>query len=139
MAEASRLQKLVDSAVKNREWTDFDAHLSSFNSCSVKLAEMEKEREELFGEADTSSFYTLCLCYTPQQRSELTEIYRSLKLEALKVRLANNALLMYLDEIRSTMAGFFELAFPDRGGKMYTPSGVPVSHDMRSMVLNKSM
>ena len=139
MAEAGQLQKLVDSAVKNREWTDFDAHLSALNKYSAKLAEMEKEREELFVKADKDSFYSLCQTYTPQQASELTEIYRSLKLEAFKLRLANDALLIYIDEIRTTMAGIFELAFPDRGGKMYTPSGIPVSHDMRSMVLNKSM
>jgi hypothetical protein len=43
----------------------------------------------------------------------------------------------YLSGARATMAGFFELAFPDRGGRIYTPSGTPISHDMRSMVLNR--
>jgi len=156
IASASALQKLVEEAVKNRDWSHFEAHLNALNSHSAALAEMEREREALFAMyssqaqvqsgmsvelagGDKGRFYTLCMRYTPQQRSELSDIYRSLKFEALKLRFANDALLMYLNEIRTTMAGFFELIFPDRGGKMYTPRGIPVSHDMRSMVLNKSM
>jgi hypothetical protein len=41
--------------------------------------------------------------------------------------------------MRITMAAFFEAAFPDMGGKMYTQHGIPVSHDIRSIVLNQSM
>jgi hypothetical protein len=77
--------------------------------------------------------------FNPAQRGELRNIYRSLKLEALKLRLANEALLEYLNEIRTTTAGFFEIVFPEMGGKLYTRNGIPVSHDMRSIVLNQSM
>jgi hypothetical protein len=77
--------------------------------------------------------------FDPVRRSELGAIYRSLKLEALKLRLANESLLEYLNEIRTTMAGFFEIAFPEMGGKLYTRHGIPVSRDMRSIVLNQSM
>ena len=166
VAKAAALQKLAERDAVNREWGDFEAHLNALNSYGVALEEMEREREALFGcggdaqdsgglnpelayqrahlavelaGGDKGRFYTLCLHFTAQQRAELGEIYRSLKLEALRLRLANEALLVYLSEIRSTLAGFFEIAFPERGGKTYTPRGVPVSHDMRSMVLNKSM
>ena len=160
VAQAAALQKLIEKTVIKREWAQFEAHLAALNKYSAALEEMEKEREALFSGCSSNSgvskpdcpplpvelsggdkgrFYTLCLRFTPQQRNELGEIYRSLKFEALKLRLANEALLEYLNETRATMAGFFEMAFPDRGGKMYTPRGIPVSHDMRSMVLNKSM
>ena len=168
VAQAAALQKLIEKAVINREWTDFDTHQKTLNGYSTALEIMEKEREALFSGYDVSAapdsaemsaaeayqkahladewaggdkgrFYTLCLHFTPRQRSELGQIYRSLKLEALKLRLANEAMLEYLKQIRTTLTDFFELAFPDRGGKMYTPRGIPVSHDMRSMVLNKRM
>ena len=64
-------------------------------------------------------------------------LYRRLKQEALKVQAVGDALMGYIAGVRATLAGFFEIAFPDRGGKLYTPHGVPVSHDMRSMVLNR--
>ena len=167
VAQAAALQKLIEKAVLSREWGDFEANMSTLLGYSVGLAEMEKEREALFGGyngsadgsgqwnaaqayqnahlaielagGDKGRFYTLCLHFTEQQRSELAEIYRSLKFEALKLRLANETLLAYLNEIRTATAGLFEAAFPELGGKTYTPRGVPVSHDMRSMVLNKSM
>jgi hypothetical protein len=73
----------------------------------------------------------------PDQRNDLTAIYRSLKLEALKLRMANEALENYLGGVKASLAEFFELVFPDRGGKMYTSQGTRLSHDMRSMVLNQ--
>jgi hypothetical protein len=73
-----------------------------------------------------------------KQRNDLTSVYRSLKLETLKLRIANEALMTYLGSIKSTLKEFFDLAFPERGGKMYTPKGTHLSHDMRSMVLNQS-
>ena len=73
-----------------------------------------------------------------EQRNDLTSIYRSLKLEALKLRMANDVLMGYLGSVKASLTDFFELAFPDRGGKMYTPQGTRFSHDMRSMVLNRT-
>jgi hypothetical protein len=160
VAAAAALQTLIQTAVLKREWTDFEAHLVKLNEMSVQIAGLERERETLFAgfEAKTEEnslnrshlpvelaggdrgrFYTLCQRFSPSERAEIGEIYRGLKLEALKLRLANDAMLEYLGEIRTTMTGFFELAFPDRGGKIYTPRGTPVSHDMRSMVLNHRM
>jgi spore coat protein CotH len=70
------------------------------------------------------------------QRNDLTSIYRSLKLEAMKLKIGNDSLMSYLNEIKSTFTEFFNLAFPERGGKMYSNYGTHLSHDMRSMVLN---
>jgi hypothetical protein len=143
-------QNVVWTAVVNREWTDFEAHVSAMNALGGEFASLEAEREGLFTElkgalAETTyfgdekgRFYTLIARLPAEQRNELTGIYRNLKIEAIKVRLSNDALLSYLNEARATMEGFLELAFPDRGGRIYTPRGTPVSHDMRSMVLNRS-
>ena len=156
VAQAVALQKLIEKAALSREWALFDTRMTELNGYCAGLSELEREREALFSTAlqkpdavcpqtvalaggDTGRFYTLAMRFEPRQRSELGDIYRSLKLEALKLRLANDALLKYLNEFKTTMNGFFEMAFPDRGGKMYTPWGKPVSHDMRSLVVNQSM
>lgn len=165
--KAAGLQKLIEDALIQQNWTDFETNIDALNECSASLMEMEKEREALFSADDFSGvdiaglnpvhayqkahlavelaggdkgrFYTLCLHFTPQQRSELGEIYRSLKLEALKLRSLNESLLDYIREIRASMANFFEMAFPDKCGKTYTCRGAAASHDMRSMVLNQRM
>ena len=172
VAKAAAFQKLIQTAVLKREWTDLQAHLDGLNKVSAVITALERERETIFAKfqdgndekcgtignfgteldaphkthlpvelagGDKGRFYTLCMRFSPSERAEIGDIYRSLKLEALRLRLANEAMLEYLGEIRTTLTGFFELAFPDRGGKIYTPRGTPVSHDMRSMVLNHRM
>jgi hypothetical protein len=111
------------------------AMLTAMPGASQQAAPMAVE---LAG-GDAGRFYALCMRFTVEQRGEICAIYRSLKLQALKLRLDNESLLEYVSGIKATLAGFFELAFPDRGGKIYTPRGTPVSRDMRSMVLNQRM
>ena len=146
------VQEKIRAAVDNKEWTVFEDHLSVMNSLESNMANLESEREQLFYVIETlvhqqgfsetldakGRFYKMVALLPENQRIELTAIYRSLKLEAMKLRIANNALLTYLTEIKSTLNDFFALAFPDRCGKMYTKSGTHFSNELSSMVLNRS-
>jgi hypothetical protein len=148
---AASLQDLIERAVKSREWTGFEDHFDALRAVEGELAALEQEREALFAEwsgpaenasgpgDDKGRFYAFAAALPFEERRELTAIYRSLKLESLKLRMAGEALTSYLSDMRSTLTGFFELAFPDRGGRVYTRQGTPISHDMRSMVLNRRM
>jgi len=137
------LQNLVYEAVMNRDWNGFEANFSKLGKIGEEFTVLEHERERVFAgilaESDASErFYSLTAGLPPKQRGELTEIYRNLKLETLKVKIAGETIMNYISGARATLAGIFEIAFPDRKGKIYTPYGIPVSHDMRSMVLNRS-
>jgi hypothetical protein len=149
--KAASLQDAIQKAVKSREWTGFEGHFTALNAIEGELAALEKERERLFAEWDGATenvpdlgddkgrFYAFAARLPLAERNELTAIYRSLKLESLKLRMAGESLMSYLGEARATLAGFFEIAFPDRGGRIYTNRGTAVSHDMRSVVLNRRM
>jgi len=137
------LQNLVYEAVINRDWSGFETNFSRLGEIGGEFTKLEHERERLFAgilpESDASArFYSLTAGLPPEQRGELTEIYRNLKLETLKIKIMGETIMNYIAGARATVAGFFEIAFPDRKGKIYTPYGTPVSHDMRSMVLNRS-
>ena len=136
------LQKLIREAVMNREWTDFEDHFAALGRLKTEITALESERKRFFteitGKSGDFSFYAFAAQLPPEQRAELTAIYRNLKLETLQVRTAGEALMTYITEVRVVLAGFFEVAFPDRGGKIYTPHGMSISHDMRSMILNRS-
>jgi hypothetical protein len=137
------LQNLVYEAVINRDWNGFEVHFSKLGEIGERFTALGHERERLFSGILTESnasarFYSLTAGLPAQQRGELAEIYRNLKLETLKVRVAGETIMNFIAGARATVAGFFEIAFPDRRGKIYTPYGTPVSHDMRSMVLNRS-
>ena len=149
---AAFTQEKLRVAVMNREWADFESHSNEMNAIEVKMALLENEREQLFTAFETLTrqntysgindakgrFYRMASFLPESMRSDLTTIYRSLKMEALKLRLANEALMTYMAGIKSTLSEFFSLAFPERAGKLYTPRGTHFSHDMRSMVLNQS-
>jgi hypothetical protein len=146
------IQEKIRLAVTNKEWTAFEDNLNAINAIESKLHDLENEREQLFTVFKTIAhqqsfsdnldekgrFYALVSYLPENQRNDLTSIYRSLKLEAIKLRMANDSLLAYIDGIKSTLKDFFDLAFVERGGKMYTKNGTHFSHDMRSMVLNQS-
>jgi hypothetical protein len=149
---AAAIQEKIRFAVTERELSDFEDNLSAMHSIESKLAELEDEREKLFSVFETlihqknfsatldakGRFYTLVSMLPENQRNDLTSIYRSLKVETIKLRMANEALMTYLNGVKETLKDFFALAFPDRYGKMYTNQGTSFSHDMRSMVLNSS-
>ena len=146
------VQEKIRAAVDKKEWTVFESHLNIMNSIESNMTNLEGEREQLFyvfetlvhqqGFSETldakGRFYKMTAMLPEDQRNELTSIYRSLKLEAMKLKIANNALMAYLNEIKSTLNDFFALAFPDRCGKMYTKSGAYFTNELSSMVLNYS-
>jgi len=139
----SSLQNLVYEAVLNRDWSGFEANFSRLSEIGEEFSELEHQRERVFAgilpESDASvRFYSLTVGLPPEQRGELTEIYRNLKMETLKVKIMGETIMSFVIGAKATVAGFFEVAFPDRKGKIYTPYGMPVSQDMRSMVLNRS-
>jgi len=149
---AVSVQEKIRIAVSNKEWTVFEDNLNVMNSIESKMQSLETEREHLlcvfealdhqqgFSETlDAKGRFQKMIEFLPKsQGDELTSIYRSLKLEAMKLRMANDALMVYLSELKSTINDFFSLAFPERCGKMYTKSGSHFTNELSSMVLNQS-
>jgi len=149
---AALVQDKIRQAVSNKEWAVFEDNMNVMNSIESKMEGLEFEREQLFTVFETllhqkgfsetldakGRFYKLVALLPESERNDLTSIYRSLKLEALKLKIANDALFAYLGEIKSTLNDFFSLAFPERCGKMYTKSGSHYSNELSSMVLNRS-
>jgi len=136
------LQGGIHKAVTSRNWGDLEDNFAALGKLKAEITALESERERFFseitGKTGDFSFYAFAARLPEEQRAELTEIYRSLKFETLRVRMSGEALMKYITEVRIVMAGFFEVAFPDRSGKIYTPHGISAAHDMRSMVLNRS-
>ncbi|MDR0320319.1 MAG: hypothetical protein LBI28_02335 [Treponema sp.] len=149
---AVAVQEKIRLAVTERQWTTFEDNLSAMNGIESKLEDLEIERDHLFSVFKTlihqqsftdnldakGRFYELVSILPENQRNDLTSIYRSLKLESIKLRMANDDLMSYLLGIKAVLKDFFDLAFPERAGKMYTKAGTHFSDDMRSMVLNRS-
>jgi hypothetical protein len=139
LGKISSIQNLVRNAVINREWMDFESLLEKMHDQGREFELLEAERAGLFADVvpeKNRNFYALISRFSENSRKELTELYRTLKLETLKIRIANDALLRYLNEGRAVIASFLEAAFPDRKGKLYSRLGKQIQADMRSMVVN---
>ncbi|MDR0556753.1 MAG: flagellar export chaperone FlgN [Treponema sp.] len=144
--EDELLQKIIEThnAVKNaainREWTDFEALAISLEAYKDAFDELEEERIALFapdaGEP-APHFYTMVSHLPEEERKELSDLYRSVKDRALKLQIANEALLRYLNEARSIINEFMRAAFPDRKSGVYSRRGTRVSSDMRSLILDQ--
>jgi hypothetical protein len=141
----SVLQNTIWEAVISREWTDFEAHNQAVNVLGGEFEALEAKREEFLSELGPSGgqkdekkhFYVMISCFSPELRNKLTAMYRTLKLETMKVRAFNEMLLSYLAGAKTLMAGFLEAIFPERAGRLYTPQGTQAAADLRSVVLNR--
>jgi hypothetical protein len=145
LEKITSVQIMVRNAVMNREWADFELLLKSLGDFDAEFETLEAERARIFSGlvrkngGEDAGFYALAARFPAEERKNLTELYRRLKMEAFKIRLANDTLLQYLNEARNTVAAFLEAAFPDRKGRIYSREGVQIQADMRSMVLDRSL
>ena len=146
----SVIQGLLRKAVMSREWDDFDEKTCEVNKLSEKIAHLEDERAQLFTALATISskggrsaieempFYTTIMVLPLEERRLLSDLYRELKMETLKMRALNETFLTYLNEAKNITAAYIEAVCPARGGKLYTRKGRRVSQDLKSIVVNNS-
>jgi hypothetical protein len=135
-------QTAVQDAVVKREWTDFESLLLSMSEYKEQFEALEAERMSLFSDNQPDSddkianFYHLIANFPEKERREFADIYRNIKARSLKVKMANDALLLYLSEAKITLDAFMKAVFPENSG-VYSRQGARVSSDMRSMVLDQ--
>uniref|UniRef100_A0A7C3IL03 Flagellar protein FlgN n=1 Tax=Gracilinema caldarium TaxID=215591 RepID=A0A7C3IL03_9SPIR len=140
-------QDVVSQAVFSRDWTDMDALFKRLEEYSNEFEALEKERTSIFSglgrelgfEHERLSFYTLATRLEQETRRQMTDLYRRLKLDILKIRLANENLNQYIATNRSVISEFLQAAFPDRKGKLYSRHGREIHAEMRSIVLDRSL
>jgi hypothetical protein len=138
-ANISGLQILVKDAVMRRKWADFEALMRSLAQIGGEFEQLDARREALFQNGySRTSFYAFCSRLPPAERETLGNLYRTLKMDIVKIRINNDALAEYLDEARIMVTGFLEAVFPERQGQLYSRCGTRIEADMRSLVLNKS-
>jgi hypothetical protein len=141
------LQMLVRKAVRDRQWTDFESLMQDLGTIGAEFEILDRERLQVFSqfaggigrETDNRDFYALAAHFPETERRDLTEVYRRLKLETLRIRLENNSLLNYIRESQALASGFLNTVFPETKGKLYSRQGRATQPELRSMVLNQEL
>jgi hypothetical protein len=133
-------QERVRGAVMERTWAGFTREQRELERLGGEFAGLEAKRLRYFSllaGGEELPFYALAARLPPEERRGLTEAYRTLKLETLKIRAAGESFAGYLGEAKTLISAFLEAAFPVRGGKLYSRKGLRVPQDIRSMVVNR--
>ena len=137
------LQAMIRDAVVKREWTDYELLMQSLGEIGSQFEVLETEREAIFKtlkmEDEPELFYAWAAKLPKGEQEEISGLYRKLKMITLQIRIANDTLMEYLREAKTTVSGLLERAYPDRRGKMYSREGVEREADMRSVMVNKSL
>ena len=135
LKKISSAQDKVRQAVMHREWSDFDENTQEINSLGSEFACFEEERARLFS-AEEKPFYESIMGLPPEERSELSRLYRELKTETLKMRAVNETFLAYLNEAKSLATAYLEAVCPTEDSKLYTSKGRKAKRDLHSIVFN---
>ncbi|MDR1566124.1 MAG: hypothetical protein LBS48_02430 [Treponema sp.] len=145
LRKISSVQDSVRHAVLAREWTDFDWKMAEINQLGMEFGVLEQERAGLFaalagetaGNSGPAPFYTLASRLPEEERRPLSDLFRTIKMETIRMRAVNESFLNYLREAKTMAAAYLEALFPARGGKLYTRKGGQAAQDLKSMVFNR--
>ncbi|MDR2500057.1 MAG: hypothetical protein LBD37_03115 [Treponema sp.] len=160
------LQRLAREAAVARDWHEFETLLGCLERMGGEFEVLDQERTRVFAllgggsrewapdgdevgrpgagampeeysQAEQRGFYALIAAFPDAQRRAAAEVYRRLKEECLRIRLANVSLLGYLREARAVAEGFLSAVFPARKHTTYSRRGRQVEADARCMILNQ--
>jgi hypothetical protein len=104
---------------------------------SVRAETFELLRAQAGCEA--SGIYRVALLVPEPERSELTDLYRRLKLAAMRAKFENASAGDYAATNRNLLRAVLEELFPEKKHRMYGKSGQTVQPDLDALLLNTAL
>jgi hypothetical protein len=138
-------QKRFAGALRDRDWRGLQESMSLLEGISLRLSEIEGLRARAEAELRTEtgcaeeSFYRLALFVTEPERTRLTDLYRRLKVGAMRARFENETAGQYAEGSRNLLGSVLEELFPEKKGKIYGRSGRAVQSGHDALVLNTAL
>lgn len=138
-------QKRFAGALRDRDWRGLQESMSLLEGISLRLSEIETARAaaEAGLRAATGckeeSFYRLALLVPEPERTRLTDLYRRLKIGAMRARFENETAGEYAEGSKNLLGSVLEELFPEKKGKIYGRSGRAVQAGQDALVLNTAL
>jgi hypothetical protein len=138
-------QRSFTSAVRSRDWAALQMAIGLQDELARAIAAKEGERAEAFellrartaGEA--GGMYRVAMLVPEPERSELTDLYRRLKLAAMRAKFENASAGDYAASNRDLLRAVLEELFPEKKHRMYGKSGKAVQPDLDALLLNTAL
>jgi len=138
-------QRSFTAAVSARDWTALQAAIGLQDELSRAIADRESVRAEAFERlraqtaCDAGGMYRVALLVPEPERSELTDLYRRLKLAAMRAKFENASAGDQAAGNRDLLRAVLEELFPEKKHRMYGKSGKAVQPDLDALLLNTAL
>lgn len=135
-------QKDFAQAIRDRDWPRLQACMSRLQGLAEEIARIEADRAEaeaaLRAElgCDEAGFYRLAFHVSEPERSLLADLYRRLKIAAMRARLETASSGEYAAGSRELLGAVLEELFPEKKGRIYGRTGRAREPEAGAMVLN---
>ena len=138
-------QKSFIAAMKDRDWKALESAIGIQDELTRAIAQKESERVEAFERlradsgCDESGLYRVALCVPEPERTQLTDLFRRLKLAAMRAKFENASAGDYATGNRDLLRAILEELFPEKKHRIYGRSGKTVQPDLDALLLNTAL
>ena len=138
-------QRSFSSALKDRDWISLQTAMTLLDEIARALAERESIRadsyERLRSEfgCEERGIYRLALHVPEPRRTELTDLYRRLKISAMRAKFENASASDVAAGNRDLLRAILDELFPEKRGNIYGRSGRALRPGMDSLVLDTAL
>jgi hypothetical protein len=138
-------QRSFTAAIKARDWGALQTAIGIQDDIARAIAAEEEKRAEAFEllraqtACDAGGMYRVTLLVPEPERSRLTDLYRRLKLAAMRAKFENAQAGDYAAGNRDFMRTVLEELFPEKKHRIYGKSGKAVQPDLDALLLNTAL
>jgi hypothetical protein len=140
------LEVKLQEAFLRRDWPALDTLVSELDSFSGGIEAIEQRRHSTFLELKVSlkldektTFNRVITEMSGEDREELSDFYRKLKIAVIRVRGATGRLGYYFRSVSDSVNRVLSELLPYRKGRIYSRGGLPRAVEEASLVFNREL
>jgi hypothetical protein len=138
-------QRSFAGAMRSRDWPALESAMGLLDELAAALADRESVRAECYERlraelgCEVGGFYRLALLVPEPRRTDLTDLYRRLKIAAMRAKFENASAGDYAAGNRDLLRAVLEELFPEKKGRIYGRSGRALQPGLDSLLLNTAL
>lgn len=140
------LEVKLQETFLRRDWPELDTLVSKLGYFSGRIEAMEQRRHSVFLElkvslklAEKMTFNRVIMEMSGENREELSDLYRKLKIAVIRVRGVTGRLGYYYRSVSDSVDRVLSELLPYRKGRIYSRVGLPRAVEEASLIFNREL